>query len=118
MGSRISKGGFTLIEVMAALAITAGLLVTLIYTLNHHLAVDSRHETLTRAVLLARDKLDGYRMGAIETSGAFPAPDEEFSYEFEIKETPFPGVFALSVTVSSGRESVVLKELLREGMFK
>ena len=49
--------GFTLLEVLIALAIVGGLLVTLIYTLNYHLGLVERQETITVATLLAKNKM-------------------------------------------------------------
>ena len=54
---RSCMSGFTLLEIMIALAIVGGLLITLIYTLNYHLNLAERHETVTIASLLAREKI-------------------------------------------------------------
>ena len=52
-----SLTGFTLLEIMIAVAIIGGLLVSLIYSLNYHLGIAERHEFATVASLLAKDKL-------------------------------------------------------------
>ena len=113
--------GFTLIEVMVALAIVAALLTTLLYTVSFHLDMAGRHETITRAVLLGREKLN--TLGTSDTGkqnaeGSFKAPNEDFKWRVDVSETEYDDVFEVSVTVTSGREKVVLKELLREGAFK
>ena len=41
--------GFTLLEILIALAIVGGLLVTVIASLNYHLGIVERHETITVA---------------------------------------------------------------------
>ena len=53
----LSKKGFTLLEVLIALAIVGGLLVTLIYSLNYHLGLVERQEIITVATLLAKGKM-------------------------------------------------------------
>lgn len=50
--------GFTLLEVMVALAIMAGVLLTVITSFSHHLSVVGRDRDETVAILLARAKLE------------------------------------------------------------
>ncbi len=50
--------GFTLLEVMIALAIMAGVILTVISSFNYHLSVVNRDRDETIAVILARAKLD------------------------------------------------------------
>src|SRR5208337_2336842 len=52
-----SLTGFTLLEIMIAVAVIGGLLVSLISSLNYHLGIAERHEFVTVASLLAKDKL-------------------------------------------------------------
>ena len=115
---RCSKG-FTLIEVMVALAIVGGLLVTLLYTVGHHLDVAARHETVTKAVLLAREKIGTIRAGTRKAEGDFPPPDQDYHWRVDVNQEDIQGVilFKLSVTVTNGDEKVVLHELMREGVF-
>ena len=54
--------GFTLLEVMVALAIMAGVLLTVITSFSHHLSVVSRDRDETVAILLARAKLEELEM--------------------------------------------------------
>jgi prepilin-type N-terminal cleavage/methylation domain-containing protein len=51
------KTGFTLLEVMISLAIAAGLIIILLYTLNYHLGIAERQETITVATHLAKVKM-------------------------------------------------------------
>lgn len=109
--------GFTLIEVVVALAIVSILLTTLLYTLNLHLSVASTHETVTRAVLLARQKLvESRHKGELGDSGRFAPPYEDYAYVVTLSTvTLMPGVdvLELAVTVTGQKERVVLKEALR-----
>jgi prepilin-type N-terminal cleavage/methylation domain-containing protein len=49
--------GFTLLEVVIAIAIIAGLLSTIIYTVNTHLDAAGRNEKRTVATMLAWEKM-------------------------------------------------------------
>ena len=111
--------GFTLVEVMVALAIVGGLLVTLLYTVGHHLDVAGRHEAVTRAVLLAREKIGTVKAGTRKAEGDFPPPDQDYHWRVDVNQEVYYGVtlFELSVTVTNGDEKVVLQELMREGVF-
>lgn len=100
-----------------ALAIVGSLLVTLLYTVGHHLEAAERHELVTKAVLLGRTKLFEVAPGTRQAEGDFPPPDENYHWRVDVNETIYPEVFELTVTVTSGHERVVLKELMREGVF-
>jgi len=98
---------------MVALAILSGLLVTLIYTLNYHLGIAERHETATVAMMLGREKLSDLGRETTDAKGRFEEPYSDYSYEIKVKESSYPGYPEVSVTVTNGGETVVLKELVR-----
>lgn len=106
--------GFTLLEVMISLAIVGGLLITLIYTLNYHLGIADRHNVITNATILARQKLYEMEKAPSETRGNFEDPYSSFSYETFIKSSIFPGLTEISVTVRSGKEDIRLSELIQK----
>jgi general secretion pathway protein I len=105
--------GFTLLEVMVALAIVGGLLVTVIYTLNYHLGIAERHETETVAMMLGREKLSELGKEITDNKGDFEEPYSAYHYEIRVKESSYPGYPEVSVTVTNGDEKVVLKELVK-----
>ncbi len=110
--ARGREGGFLLLEVMISMAIAAGLLVTLIYTLNYHLGLAERQLTVTNAVNLAKEKLYEAVKRPSEGSGAFPEPYAAYGYETSVKESGFPGMMEIAVKVRSGREEVSLARLV------
>ncbi len=110
-GARVHRG-FTLLEVLIALAVVSGALVVVIYSLNYHLSLMERQETITRATLLAEERLREYR-GRAPEEGDFSPPYQDFRYRLERRETAIPGVAAVSITVSKGRESVTIRRLTR-----
>ncbi len=107
------EAGFTLIEVMMSLALVAGLLVTLLYTLAHHLGVAEKHSGVTIATCLAKAKLAELERNQVEQKGQFPAPYSLFSYETSLRDSPYPGVVEIGVIVQYDTESVRLSELVR-----
>jgi general secretion pathway protein I len=112
--SRLTEEGFTLLEVMLALAIVGGLLITLLYSLNYHLTIAERHETVTIATMLAKSKLIEIEKGPASASGDFPDPYTRYHYTTEVKDSVYPGIIEFSVTVVNGKENVKFSELIEK----
>ena len=108
----LRKEGFTLLEILIALAIVGGLLVTLIYTLNYHLGLVERQETITVGTLLAKNKMTELEQSRENKKGVFDAPYGDYSYETFIKESPYTGVSEIIVVVKAGKEEVKLNEFV------
>lgn len=104
--------GFTLLEIMIALAIVSGLLVTLIYTLNYNLGIAGRHEFVTVATFLARNKLAEVEAAPANGEGSFPEPNAEYQFRSEVKKYPFPGISQISVTVKKDKEEIRYSRLI------
>ncbi len=111
---RLTEEGFTLLEVMLALAIVGGLLITLLYSLNYHLTIAERNETVTIATMLAKSKLIEIEKGPTATSGDFPDPYTRYHYTTEVKDSVYPGIIEFSVTVVNGKENVKFSELIEK----
>ena len=93
--------GFTLLEVMIALAIAAGVLLTVISSLNHHLSIVGQDSEETSAVLLGRAKLDDPEFSKqAENKGTFAPDHPELKWERETSKTELPGLNRISLTVS------------------
>lgn len=97
---------------MIAMAIVAGLLLTLLYTLNRHVDIASRHESLTVSAMLAREKLKELQYGRTaapgESAGNFDAPYENYRFEITRSDSPRPGVAQISVTVTDDTSGTTL----------
>lgn len=95
--------GFTLLEVMVALAIMAGVLLTVISSVNYHISVLAADRDETTAVLLARQKLDELGLaGKVEKEGSFAPDHPEISWETATTPTGLPGVNRMVLTVTWG----------------
>ncbi len=93
--------GFTLLEVMVALAIMAGVILTVITTFNNNLSVVSRDREETVAVILGRARLDAPDFKAVDGGkGTFAPERPEIKWKTEITKTDYPGVNRLVLTVS------------------
>jgi len=105
--------GFTLLEVMISLALVGGLLLTLIYTLNHHLGITERQFIITNMTNLAKTKIVEMESHPESIEGQCPEPDQALRFRTEVKDSSFPGMSEIIVTVKNGKETVVLSELIR-----
>ncbi len=112
--SPFARRGFTLLEIMIALAIIGGLLITLLYSLNYHLGIAERQETLTIATMLAKNKLHEIETSPAAAKGDFPAPYGAYHYTTEIKASPYPGISEILVTVVNGKENVKFSEFIEK----
>lgn len=94
--------GFTLLEVMIALAITAGVLLTVITTLNHHLSLVGQDVEETTAVLVGRAKLDDPEFAkAADNKGTFAPDHPNLKWEREVTpDNPIAGINRTRLTVS------------------
>lgn len=110
---RVRDGhGFTLLEIMVALAIIGAVLVTLIQTLNYHLGLVEKQESVTVATLLAKTTMAEMKKLREEKKGFFEKPYGDYAYETYLEDSPYPGVAEIVVVVRSGKETVTLNEFV------
>ncbi len=105
--------GFTLLEVVVALAIMAGVILTVISSFNYHLALaaNDREETVT--LLLARAKLGEIELQSktgLQTpqDGTFAPEHPEISWTAEISPTEIDFFKKLTLTVTWGNDKRTL----------
>lgn len=112
--ARSGRAGFTLLEVLVALAIVGGVLVTLLHTINFHLSAVSRNETTTVGSLLALEKLDDLAgeaaTGLKDTKGGFDEPYADYAWDASLDPTAFPDVSSFAVTVTRGADRVTFRK--------
>lgn len=109
----IRKHGFTLLEVLIALAIISGALITVIYTVNYHLSLIDRHEIITTATMLGREKLIEITEQQRDKAGKFSEPFQDYSYEIAIEDSQFQGIKLIKLYVMNGDERVYLMKFVK-----
>jgi len=93
--------GFSLLEVLIALAIMSGVVMTVIVSFNYHLGIVARDKGETEAVLLGRAKIDdpGFKL-LPQGKGNFAPARADIAWEKKVSETEFPGIKRMTLTIS------------------
>lgn len=98
--------GFTLLEIMIALAIMAGTLLTVLTAFNYHLSLVARDREETGAMLLARGKLEELEAASTEIrtaqEGSFAPERPDISWKLALEPTAVDGLQKLILSVSWG----------------
>jgi general secretion pathway protein I len=99
--------GFTLLEVMVALAIMAGVILTLLGSVNYHLGIIANERDNTTLTLLARNLVDEKKSAPAKGEGTFAPIHPELSWKMDSLPTDYPYLQKWVVKVariSDGRE--------------
>jgi len=103
---RSRAAGFTLLEVMIALAIVSIALAALIGLGNRSIATSQRLQKLTQATLLAQEVMSGIQTAAggdrSDREGEFTEPFAGFSWQTRYTPTPVSDVQQVDVLVRWG----------------
>jgi general secretion pathway protein I len=93
--------GFSLLEVLIALAIMSGVVMTVIASFNYHLGIVVRDKSETEAVLLGRAKIDDPAFKSLPAGkGDFAPARADIAWEKKVTDTEFPGVKRMILTIS------------------
>ncbi|RJQ53729.1 MAG: prepilin-type N-terminal cleavage/methylation domain-containing protein [Nitrospiraceae bacterium] len=110
LNSRKAGAGFTLLEIMIALAVIGMTLVTVLHTVNYHTSISNENAAVTQMTQLAKEKLFELETNPASSSGSFEGAD--FTYENVITETEIPGIVEVKTTVKGQGKEVALRELV------
>jgi len=111
---RVSCSGFTLLEVMVALAIMAGVIITLLGSVNYHLGIIAAERDSTTLTLLARNRMAELGDTPVKSEGTFAPSHPELSWKADLLPSDLPGLQKLVVKVrrgSDGREVALVRFL-------
>ena len=107
------RRGFTLLEVMIALAIISIALVSLMGLANRSIGVHDRLHRITEATLLAQQMMAETEISAShgtlaknDSKGVFSDPYGEYRWTIAYADTPLPSVKMVTVTVLWGNEKL------------
>lgn len=111
--SSIGQKGFTLLEVMVALAIMAAVVLTLLASVNYHLGIISAERDSVAMTLLARDRITELaQQGALQqkAEGTFAPKHPELTWKAELSPTKLPELqkLVLRVRRSGDKQEVTL----------
>ena len=100
-GAHCDSGGFTLLEVMVALAIMAAVIMTVIGSVNYHLGIIANEQDSTNLTLLARARITELEQGVVPTKseGTFAPAHPELEWHAELIATELPGLKKLQLRV-------------------
>ena len=105
-----TEKGFTLLEVMIALAVVSIALVALLGLANRSLATNERIQRVTHGTLLAQQKIAEIE-ARVKSSGSsdedankgvFAEPFSAYRWEASYEETPLASVEMVTITVAWG----------------
>ncbi len=103
------ESGFTLLEVMVALAIVGIAMVAMLGLVQRNILAGEKLQQMTLATLLAKQKMAEieHRIdGALaHTEGVFPAPNQDFYWQSRFTPTPIAGVEQIDLSVIWGDEN-------------
>ncbi len=93
--------GFTMLEVMICLAILAGVVVTVLSSLNYHLGLVSYNRDLVTAAILGKEKAAETALHGLPKlrKGVFAGAEERFSWRLSTEETEFQGLKRMDISV-------------------
>ena len=120
--SNRSKGGFTLLEVMVALAIMATVVLTVLGSVNYHLGVITGERDSSELTILARYRItemeESRKQGALQekSEGTFSPGHPEVKWTAELVSAQLPALQKLVVRVQrSGdkREVALVRYILK-----
>jgi general secretion pathway protein I len=103
----LRREGFSLLEVMIALAVMTTALLALLSLANRSIGVQDRLQKITRATLLAQQKmaeLETADQFPLETEGMFEEPFEQYCWRLEFEQTPLASALQVKVVVAWGDE--------------
>ena len=111
---RVGSSGFTLLEVMVALAIMAGVILTLLGSVNYHIGIIANERDSTTLALLARYRMTELEQAPAKGEGTFAPSHPELSWKADLLPADIPGLQKLIVKVrrgSDGREVAIVRYL-------
>jgi general secretion pathway protein I len=103
--------GFTLLEIMIALAIISIAMISLLGLANRSIGVHDRLQRITEATLLAQQKMAETEVQAkngtlmkTDGQGVFSEPHQAYQWRLDFADTPLPDIQMVTVTVLWGNE--------------
>lgn len=97
--------GFTLLEVMIALAIMGGVVITLLGAVNYHIGIVADERDSTAMTLLARTRMAEIEQSPAKGEGSFAPSHPDLKWKADLLPATFPGLRKLVVRVQRTGDS-------------
>ncbi len=105
-----ARSGFTLLEIMIALAIIGSTVTVVLHTVNYHTNIMHENIVTTEMYQLAKEKLHGLKENPVNSKGKIPGTD--FTYENVVVKPEDSDIITLTTFVFSRDKKVSLLELV------
>ncbi len=105
-----AREGFTLLEIMIALAIIGSTLSVVLHTVNYHTGIMHENIVTTEMYLLAKEKLHDLKENSVNSKGKIAGTD--FTYENVVVKPEESDIITLNTFVFSRDKKVSLLELV------
>ena len=101
----LKEGGFTLLEVMIALSIVAGVIITVLASLNYQLHIVNDSRDVVIATILGKKMAEKTALlSPMEKSkGDFGAEFPQFLWELDLEDTQFKTLKRMNIKVLWGK---------------
>ena len=104
--------GFTLLEVMIALAIIGMTVTVILHTVNYHSDIMYENTLKTTMLQIAKEKMVELEMDNMPSKGIIGAAG--ITFEKTISQTSIPGISEIKATVTGHGKKITLTELIRK----
>jgi prepilin-type N-terminal cleavage/methylation domain-containing protein len=104
------NAGFTLLEIMIALALIGSVLVTILYTVNYHADLSYENALMTEMYLLAKEKIIEMELNPEDSKGKIP--DTDFRFTNTVTTIPDTRIIELKTTISGKGKTISLREFI------
>src|SRR3990172_12704478 len=103
--NRKSEGGFTLLEVMIALSIVAGVIITVLVSLNYQLHIVNDSRDVVIATILGKKMAEktAFLSPMEKKKGDFGAEFPQFLWELDLEDTQFKTLKRMNIKVLWGK---------------
>ncbi len=106
----LNKKAFSLLEVFLALAICAGLLMSVISVVNYHLKVLTGWKQRDQLYAAAGNVFEVIKKKSASYQGRLAEPFSDYSYQANIFDSPYRGVELLTMKISGPNEEFTFSE--------
>ena len=107
---KLNKRAFSLLEAFLALAICAGLLMTVVSVVNYHLKVIIKCKQRDGLYAVAGNMFELIKKKSINGQGRLAEPFADYSYQANLSDAPYQGIELLTMKITGPKEEFTFSE--------